>query len=210
MSRKHQLSPIPTAGPLLLVLSGPSGVGKDAVLSRMRERDCSFVYVITVTTRPQRVGERDNIDYRFVSSEKFQEMIDHGEFLEWANVYGNHYGVPRKSVKQALDSGRDTVVKVDVQGAAAIKKILPQAVLIFLMSSSVEELMLRLKQRRTESSFDLALRSETARKEIEQLSSFDYAVYNWQDEVDRAVSEVAMIVAAEKCRVTSRETSLPD
>jgi|TARA_Y100000031_G_scaffold19465_1_gene19888 guanylate kinase len=176
----------------------------------MRERDCSFVYVITVTTRAQRVGERDNIDYRFVSSEKFQEMIDHGEFLEWANVYGNHYGVPRKSVKQALDSGRDTVVKVDVQGAAAIKKILPQAVLIFLMSSSVEELMLRLKQRRTESSFDLALRSETARKEIEQLSSFDYAVYNWQDEVDRAVSEVAMIVAAEKCRVTSRETSLPD
>ena len=210
MSRKRQRSPIPAAGPLLLVLSGPSGVGKDAVLSRMRELDYPFAYITTVTTRPQRAGERDNIDYRFISTEKFQEMVDRGEFLEWANVYGNRYGVPRKPVKQALDSGRDTVVKVDVQGVATIKKILPQAVFIFLMSSSIEELMLRLKQRRTESSFDLALRSQTARKEIEQLSLFDYVVYSRQDEIDRAVSDIAVIVAAEKCRVTPREISLPD
>jgi len=210
MGGKRQLAFVPAAGPLLLVLSGPSGVGKDAVLSRMRELDYPLAYITTVTTRPQRAGERDNIDYHFISTGKFQEMIDRREFLEWATVYGNRYGVPKKPVKQALDGGRDTVVKVDVQGAVTLKNILPQAVFIFLMPPSIEELMLRLKQRRTESSFDLALRSRTAREEIEKLALFDYVVFNRQDEVDRAATDVAKIIAAEKCRVSPREISLPD
>jgi len=194
--------------PLLLVLSGPSGVGKDAVLSRMREFHYPLEFITTVTTRPRRASERDHIDYHFVSPAKFQEMIERGELLEWANVYGNWYGVPKEPIKQALERGQDTMVKVDVQGAATIKKILPQAVFIFLMPPSLDELMLRLKLRHTESSFDLALRTKTAAEEIKQLSFFDYVVYNRRDEIDRAVADIMAIITAEKCRVKQREIAL--
>ena len=119
--------------PLFIVLSGPSGIGKDAILARMKESDYPLEYITTVTTRPRRAKERDNVDYHFISTESFQGMISGNELLEWANVYGNWYGVPKGAVKQALDKGRDTIVKVDIQGAATIKKILPQAVFIFLM-----------------------------------------------------------------------------
>jgi len=135
-------------------------------------------------------------------------MIDHNELLEWANVYGNWYGVPKQPVKQALDRGQDTIVKIDIQGAATIKKILPQAVFIFLMPPSVEELGLRLKQRHNESSFDLPLRIQTAEEEIKQLPLFDYMVFSRWDEIARAVSDIAAIITAEKCRVTPREISL--
>ena len=208
MSRERQ-TPInlPTR-PLFIVLSGPSGVGKDAVLSRMRELNYPLEYITTVTTRPQRASERDNIDYHFISTGNFQKMIEHNELLEWANVYGNWYGVPKKPVKQALDKGQDIIVKVDIQGAATIKKILPQAVFIFLMPPSIEELMLRLKQRHTESPFDLTLRTKTAEEELKQLSLFDYVVFSRRDEIDRAVSDIAAIITAEKCRVTPREIAL--
>jgi len=194
--------------PLFIVISGPSGVGKDAVLARMRESDRSPEYIVTVTTRPQRAEEKDNIDYHFISAAQFQEMIEQEELLEWANVYGNMYGVPKQPIKQALERGQDTVVKVDIQGAATIKKLLPQAVLVFLMPSSMEELALRLKQRHTESIFDLALRMKTAEEEIKQLSQFDYMVINKQGEFDRTVAQIEAIIAAEKCRVTPRELSL--
>jgi len=194
--------------PLLIVLSGPSGVGKDAVLSRMRELNYPLECTTTVTTRLRRAGERDHVDYHFISTEKFQEMIKHDELLEWANVYGNWYGVPKRPIKQALDSGQDTVVKVDIQGAASIKKILPQAVFIFLMPPSIEELMLRLKQRHNEASFDLALRIQTAEEEIKQISLFDYVVLSQQDEIYRAVSDIVAIITAEKSRVTPREIAL--
>ena len=199
-----------TAGerPLFIVLSGPSGIGKDAILTRMKESDYLLEYITTVTTRPRRAKERDNVDYHFISTESFQEMINGNELLEWANVYGNWYGVPKEPVKQALDKGQDTIVKVDIQGAATIKKILPQAVFIFLVPPSMEELILRLKQRHTESSFDLALRTETAEEEIKQLSLFDYIVVNKRDEIDLAVSGIKAIITAEKCRVTPREIVL--
>lgn len=198
----------PPSSPLLIVLSGPSGVGKDAVLARMRVSGYPLEYITTVTTRRQRAKESNKVDYHFVSTERFQEMIAHNELLEWANVYGNWYGVPKQSVKQALDGGQDIIVKVDIQGAATIKKILPQAVFIFLMPSSTGELITRLKQRRTESSFNLALRIKTAEQEIKQLSLFDYMVINRQDEIDIAVSDIASIITAEKCRVTPREIAL--
>ena len=194
--------------PLFIVISGPSGVGKDAVLARMRESGRSLEYIVTVTTRPQRAEEKDNIDYHFISAAQFQEMIEQEELLEWANVYGNMYGVPKQPIKQALERGQDTVVKVDIQGAATIKKLLPQAVLVFLMPSSMEELALRLKQRHTESIFDLALRMKTAEEEIKQLSQFDYMVINKQGEFDRTIAQIEAIIAAEKCRVTPREISL--
>ncbi len=198
----------PPASPLLIVLSGPSGVGKDAVLAKMRASGYPLEYITTVTTRQQRAKERNKVDYYFVSTERFQEMVACNELLEQANVYGNRYGVPKQSVKQALDRGQDTIVKVDTQGAATIKKILPQAVFIFLMPSSTEELITRLKQRHTEASFNLTLRLKTAEEEIRQLPLFDYMVINRQDEIDLAVSDIASIITAEKRRVTPREITL--
>ena len=194
---------------LLIVLSGPSGAGKDAVLTRMKELGYPLLeYITTVTTRPRRASERDDVDYHFISVERFQEMISRKELLEWANVYGNWYGVPKEAVKQALDKGRDVIVKVDVQGAATIKKILPEAVFIFLIPPSREELTIRLKQRHTESAFNLALRLKTAEEEIKKLPLFDYVVLNRQDKIDLAVSDIKAIITAEKCRVISREIVL--
>ncbi len=198
----------PPSNPLLIVLSGPSGVGKDAVLARIQSSGYALEYIITVTTRRQRVKERDKVDYHFVSTEQFQKMIARNELLEWANVYGNLYGVPKKLVEQALDRGQDTIVKVDIQGATTIKKLLPQSVFIFLMPPSMEELISRLKQRHTESPFNLDLRIKTAEQEIKQLPLFDYVVTNRQDEIDLAVLDITSIITAEKCRVTPREINL--
>jgi guanylate kinase len=194
--------------PLLIVLSGPSGAGKDAVLNRMKKSGYPVEFITTVTTRPQRTGEKNNVDYHFVSRESFQRMIESKELLEWANVYGNRYGVPKQPVKQALDRGRDIIVKVDIQGAATIKKTLPQAVFIFLVPPSIKELAARLKQRHTESPFDLTLRTKTAEEEIKQLPLFDYVVVNKWDEIDLAVSDIEAIITAEKRRVAPREISL--
>jgi guanylate kinase len=194
--------------PLLIVLSGPSGVGKDAILAKMKESGYPLEYITTVTTRPRRPAERDNVDYHFISLERFQETVESGELLEWAEVYNNWYGVPKETIKKALDRGQDTIIKIDVQGATTIKKIIPQALFIFLIPPSVEELVTRIKQRRTESAFDLALRIRLAEEEMEQLPLFDYVVVNRPGEIDQAVSEIKAIIAAEKCRVSPRQVSL--
>jgi guanylate kinase len=208
VSHKSQVPLNLPTKPLLIVLSGPSGVGKDVILTRMKELGYPFEYITTITTRRQRDRERNNVDYHFVSIEMFQEIMKHNDLLEWAKVYGNWYGVPKQPIKQALDRGQDIIVKVDIQGAATIKKILPQAVFIFLMPPSIEELTTRLKQRHTESHFKLALRLKTAEEEIKQLPLFDYVVLNKQDEIDLAVSHIAAIITAEKCRVTPQEIAL--
>ncbi|MFC1991783.1 guanylate kinase [Chloroflexota bacterium] len=199
-SRSNTAFSLP-ARPLLIVLSGPSGVGKDAVLARMKESDYPINYIITLSTRARRANERNNIDYHFVSDKKFKEMIDNNELLEWANVYGNLYGVPGEPVTQALDRGQDVMIKVDIQGAATIKKLMPQAITIFIMPPSMEELGTRLTERRTESAFDLSLRLKTAEEEMKQLPNFDYAVVNKWGELDLAVAEIKAIITAEKCRV---------
>jgi len=194
--------------PLLIVLSGPSGAGKDAILGRMKKSGYPAQFITTVTTRPPRAREKNNVDYHFVSVESFQKMLKNKELLEWANVYGNWYGVPKEPLRRALNKGQDTIVKIDTQGAATIKKVIPQAVFIFLMPPSIEELDTRLKQRRTEPPFDLALRLKTAEKEIKKLPLFDYVVVNRQDEVGRVVTEIEAIITAEKHRVKPREISL--
>ncbi len=194
--------------PLLVVLSGPSGVGKDAVLARMRKLGRPFHYVVTATTRPKRAGEKNGVDYHFLSRKEFQQMIDKHQFLEWANVYGNYYGVPKDEITSALSKGVDAIVKVDVQGAATIKEILPQAVFIFLMPPSVEELEKRLRKRHSESSADLALRLERAKGEIKSLPIFDYVITSRQNKLDEVVSQIDAIVAAEKCRVKPRIVEL--
>jgi guanylate kinase len=198
----------PENKPLLLVLSGLSGAGKDVVLSRLREVHCPVEFIVTVTTRARRPNEQDGVHYHFVSGERFHQMIDDGELLEWANVYGNWYGVPKEPVKQALERGKDVLIKIDVQGAATIKKAVPQAVLIFLATPSMEELGQRLWQRRTESRPDVELRLKTAAGELQQLAMFDYIIINRKGEIERAVEDIRAIITAEKCRVKQREVSL--
>jgi guanylate kinase len=194
--------------PLLIVLSGPSGAGKDAVLSRMKEAGYPAQFITTATTRPQRANEEDNVAYKFVSEKDFQKMLKNKELLEYANVYGNWYGVPREAVRKALEAGRDTIVKVDVQGAATLKKLLPEAVFIFLTCPTTEELETRLRERQTESEFDCDLRLKTAVVEMKQLPLFDYIVFNERNEIEQAASAIEAIITAEKCRRTPRETSL--
>ena len=194
--------------PLLVVLSGPSGVGKDAVFTRMKKVGCPFHYVVTATTRPKRASEKDGVDYHFLSLKEFQQMIDKNQFLEWANVYGNYYGVPKDDITSTLSQGVDTIVKVDVQGAATIKEILPQAVFIFLMPPSVEELEKRLKKRHSESSADLALRLERAKVEIKNLPIFDYVITSRQNKLNEVVSQIYAIVAAKKRSVKPKIVEL--
>ncbi|OGO31495.1 MAG: guanylate kinase [Chloroflexi bacterium RBG_16_56_11] len=198
----------PARQPLLIVLSGLSGSGKDVVLERLRQSGYPIEFIVTLTTRARRSNEKDGVHYRFVTPARFQELIERKELLEWANVYENWYGVPNEPVREALAAGKDVIVKIDVQGAATVKRILPGAVLIFLATPSMEELEQRLRQRRTESASDVEVRLKTARKELQQLRIFDYIVINREGEVDRAVEEIRAIITAEKCRVKPREIKL--
>ena len=196
------------SSPLLIVLSGLSGVGKDTILDGLRRCGLPLEFIVTVTTRKPRPAERDGVHYHFVSGERFQELIDAGELLEWANVYGNRYGTPQNAIREALTAGRDAVVKVDVQGAASIKRIIPQAVFIFLATSSLTELAERLRRRSTETPADLELRLRTAAGELEKLHIFDYIVFNRPGDLGQAIEEVCSVIRAEKCRVAPRVISI--
>ena len=193
---------------LLAVVSGPSGVGKDAVLHGLRALKRPWYFAVTATTRAPRSGERDGVDYIFLEPPAFQEMVDRGQFLEYAQVYGNWYGVPKQQVREAMKGGLDTILKVDVQGAATVKKIAPEAVFIFLVPSSIEELRERLRNRATESAEDLKLRTRAALAEMEHLSAFDYKVVNRQGGVAEAVACVDAIILAEKCRTSPRHVAI--
>ena len=197
-----------SAHPLFIVISGFSGVGKDATLDKMKKAGFPFHYVVTATTRPKRPEEKDGVDYHFLSEGKFRQMIKTNQFLEWAKVYGNYYGVPKREIEEALRQGQDTIVKVDVQGAATIKQILPDAVFIFLMAPSTEELANRLKQRHGLHSADLDLRLSKAREEIESLPLFDYVVVSHTNDLDLTVSQINAIVTAERCRLKPRVVRL--
>lgn len=188
------------------MLSGPSGVGKDAVLAWVKGSGRSLYFTVTATTRPRRKGESDGVDYQFVSKERFEEMVSGGELVEWAEVYGHFYGVPRRQVKEALERGCDVLVKVDVQGAATIKRAVPQALLIFLTPPSMAELEKRVRQRNTESTIDLERRLATANEEVNQQGMFDYVVVN--ERVDRAAAQIDAIIAAEKSRKNPRGVEL--
>jgi len=200
------------AHPLLIVMSGPSGVGKDAVLSRMRElmhgEDKPWHITVTATTRPQREMEQDGIDYIFVDEETFKRMIENDELLEWAEVYGNLYGVPKEQVSTPFREGRDVIIKADVQGAATIKKLVPEALFLFLAPPDMEELASRLRQRMTESPEALKLRLATAEKEMTEISKFDHVVVNHQGRLDQAVHEIRELVELERERWPARVVSL--
>jgi guanylate kinase len=189
---------------LLIVISGPSGVGKDATLSMMRRAGLPYHYVLTATTRPKRPTEQDGVDYWFMTEDKFQQMLRKNQLLEWAKVYGNYYGVPRKQITEAFKQGKDVIVKVDVQGAETIKRIVPDAVLIFLMPPSFDELANRLRQRYRTSSSELDIRLSEAREEMERVPIFDYVIASYTDNLDRTIQEINAAVAAEKKRAKPR------
>ena len=198
----------PPQAPLLIVISGPSGVGKDSVLQRMKDRGLPFHFVVTATTRPQRLEEQEGVDYIFVGREEFADMIEKGELMEYALVYSDYKGIPKAQVRKALASGKDVVMRVDVQGAATVRKISPEAILIFLTTSSEDELVERLKKRKTEKAEDLKLRIATARQEFNRVGEFDYIVVNREDQLDATVETINDIIQAEHHRVEPRRVTL--
>lgn len=199
---------LPSSPALLIVLSGASGVGKDTILQRMKERGMPFHFVITATSRPPRQGEVDGHDYFFVSKDEFAHMIEQGELLEHAIVYGQHKGIPKQQVRQALESGQDVVMRIDVQGAETVRSLCPEALLIYLMPETEEALIRRLRLRQTESAEQLQLRIDTARQELRRIQAFDYFVVNADHRLDEAVDVIRAIIDAEHHRVHARRVTL--
>ncbi|MBN1954192.1 MAG: guanylate kinase [Anaerolineae bacterium] len=189
--------------PLLVVISGPAGVGKDSVVQRMKEMGYPFHFVVTATDRAPRPGEVPGKDYFFFSPAEFQRMVQEDELLEHAVVYGQQKGVPRQQVREALASGKDVIMRLDVQGAATIRRLAPQAILIFI-TASVEELTRRLRKRAADSQEQMAARMDQLPEEMECLDDFDYFVVNRRGELDQAVKKVIAIIEAEHCRVHPR------
>ena len=168
----------------------------------LQQRRPGTHFVVTATTRPRRPGETHGVDYLFVSHEAFSDMISRGELLEHALVYGEYKGIPKAQVRDALASGRDVVLRLDVQGAATMRRLLPGAVFVFLVAESEGALVSRLVARKTEPPDKLLLRVATAREETRRLGEFDYVVVNAQGQLERAVDDLCAIVEAEKLRVT--------
>ena len=194
--------------PLLIVISGPSGVGKDSIVQRMKERGFPFHFVVTATTRGRRENEVHGKDYWFVSKDEFARMIEENELIEYAIVYGDYKGIPKTQVREALASGQDVVMRLDVQGAETVRKLAPEALLIFITCESEDELERRLHERKTESADSLALRIATARKELQRIEAFDYVVVNHDFQLDDTVDKVRAIIAAEHLRVQQRKVNL--
>lgn len=194
--------------PLLIVVSGPSGVGKDTVVHCMKERRVPFHFVVTATNRPPRPDEHHGVDYIFVTTAEFAQMIEDDELLEYASVYGDYKGVPKEQVRQAFLSGKDVVMRVDVQGAATIRQLAPEALLIFLIAGSEDEMIQRLRDRKTDGEDAIAMRVATARQELKRIDEFDFCVVNPQGDVDSAVNRILAIIEAEHSRVRQRKVRL--
>lgn len=195
--------------PLLIVISGPSGVGKDTIARRLIERrPDSFYFVVTATTRQPRVDEIHGKDYFFLSTDQFARMIEEDELLEYAMVYNDYKGVPKRQIREALNSGRDVIMRVDPQGAATIRKLIPNAVSIFLIAESEDAMVTRLRERKSETPEGLSLRIATARQEMKRIREFDYCVINAQERHEQAVEHVLCIINAEKSRVDQQPVEL--
>lgn len=199
---------LPETPALLIVVSGPSGVGKDAALRQMQNLNYPFHFLVTNTTRPKRPDEVDGKDYHFITKEQFAEMQARDEFLEHAVVYGYDYGNSKSEVRQALARGQNVIMRIDVQGAATIKRKVPDAIFIFLMPPSMETLEARLRKRRTEPEDYLRLRLHAARLEMNEFDKFDYVIVNEDDQLDDTAELIHAIIQAEKCRAKPRRVNL--
>ncbi|XP_022973767.1 guanylate kinase 3, chloroplastic-like isoform X1 [Cucurbita maxima] len=200
---------LPKPSPLIIVISGPSGVGKDAVIKRLREVREGLHFVVTATSRSMRPGEVDGEDYYFVSKEEFLAMIERNELLEYALVYGDYKGIPKRQIREFMAQGFDIVLRVDIQGAETLRKILGKsAVFVFLMAESELKLVERLIDRKTETKESLLVRVATAREEVRHVKNFDYVVVNAEGKLENAAKLVGSIIDAEKAKVWQRNASV--
>lgn len=183
-------------------------MGKDTVLQRMKERGLPFHFVVTATTRERRTNEIHGQDYFFVTHDEFASLVEGNELLEYAIVYNDYKGIPKQQVREALASGKDVVMRVDVQGASSIRKLAPEALLIFLTTRNESELVERLMGRKTETPEGLKLRIATARQELKRIDEFDYVVINSDCHLDETVDTVIAVIQAEHHRVVQRRVDL--
>lgn len=199
---------VPPEPPLAIVISGPSGVGKDAVIRELQRKRPDLHFVVTATSRSMRPGEKNGVDYLFVSKETFEQWIECGALLEHAIVYGEYKGIPRRQVEDALENNTDVVLRVDVQGAATMRKLLPNIVSIFLIADTEVELVQRLVDRKTEPEDKMKIRIETAREEINHIVDFDYVVVNKDGKMKETVDIIEKIILSEKHKVSKRVLSV--
>jgi len=191
---------------ILFVVSGPSGVGKGTLCSLLLKQIDNIFLSISLTSRPKRGKEKDGVDYYFTSAEDFEEKIRKNEFLEWAKVYNNYYGTPKKIVEEKLDQGHDVLLEIDVQGAMKVKQNMPDGVFIFIMPPALEELEKRILKRGTESEESLRLRMRKAQEELKASSFYEYVIVN--DDLEIAAQKLQSIVLAERCKVKRNQKLL--
>ena len=205
VSQEQSTLRLPPQQGLLFVLSAPSGTGKDTVINAIKQQGLDFYVVSSVTTRAPRPGESDGNPYHFISQEEFDRLVAKDELLEYAKVHGNWYGQPRQPIRDNLRAGRDVLLKIDVQGAATVHSKVPQAIFIFLVPDSLDELAARLTNRKTETEAERQQRLTDARKELAQQYWYDYVVVNRHGHLQEAVDKLRAIMLAEHCRVEPRQ-----
>jgi guanylate kinase len=203
-------------GAVLVIISGPSGVGKDTIIEALKRRHRQHSgprqhdhhFVVTCTTRRPRKDEVDGTSYHFVTRERFHELKDTGDLLEWAEVHGNWYGTPRREVAKFLAKGQDVVLKIDVQGAQKVKERVEDAILIFVVPPSQEALFRRLRARATESAEELEIRQRNAAIELARAGDYDHVVTNWDDQVEHTAEEIDEIISSEHAARADRRVRL--
>ena len=188
----------------MVILSGPSGVGKDSVLRALKGCHLPFHFVVTANTRPPRPDEEEGVDYFFVTRERFENMIVRDELIEYAHVYGDYKGIPRDQIAQAIASDKDIIMRLDVQGAERMREMYPEAILVFLLPEDEQSWLNRLSVRGNDPSKDYELRRQTVAKELEKVAIFDYLVINADNRLQQAVDSILEIIRVEHLRVHHR------
>ncbi len=195
--------------PVLILISGPSAVGKDTIARGViAKRPDDFYFVVTATTREPRDNEVDGYDYAFLDRGEFERMIADDELLEYAVVYEEYKGVPKRHIREALQSGKNVIMRVDVQGAETVRQKLPGVITVFLTAPTQEELVQRMTKRKSETADKINLRMATARDELKRLDDFDYCVVNAEGQQEQAIEQILSIVDAARCRVGQEPISL--
>lgn len=195
--------------PILVIISGASGVGKDTIAKRLiKRRPDEFYFVVTATTRKPRDGEVEGVDYFFVTNDEFARMIEEDELLEYAVVYNQYKGIPKQQVRDALKSGKNVIMRLDVQGTETVSKMIPSAITVFLRTPTEADLVRRLRNRETDPAEGVNLRIAEARQEMKRMREFDYCVVNAEDRQETAVDKILSIIDAARCRVTQEKIEL--